>query len=86
MIIYIDRRQYVLVSEIEQSVARRIFESRATLKGVWSEGRAQRHWVRSVVRELRRLRTDFFEARMLRLAVECSQAASGLVGSRWGLV
>jgi hypothetical protein len=74
MIIYIDRRQYVLVSEIEKRVAREIFYERATLRGLWGEGVEQRHLVRShCLRQLRRLRTDFFEARMLRLARECSE-------------
>lgn len=71
MIIYIDRRQYVLSTESEQRVARLIFHERATLLAVWREGRQSRHWVHSRLRELRSLRTDFFEARMLALSLAC---------------
>lgn len=87
MIIYIDRRQYVVSTESEEQVARQIFQWRATLRAVWGEGREQRQWVRHSLRELRRLRTAFFEARMLGLALACVQRTEGLVATaRWGLV
>jgi hypothetical protein len=70
-IIYIDRRQYVCSTEAEQAVIRRTLSMREELR--FARSARDQAWARRCIRQLRALRTDFFEARMLGLALACVQ-------------
>ena len=78
-IIYIDRRQYICTGAAEIRVAQLIQGERASLLATWREGSSDRFEVRHSLRQLRRLRTDFFEARMLSLASACVRQVHGMV-------
>lgn len=79
MIIYIDRRQYVCSSGAECHVARRTLSVREELR--YARQERDTVWVRQCIRQLRCLRTDFFEARMLRLATACASQVRQLVAA-----